>query len=404
MAETTKDSVVLSRTTEIKPNKKLRVMEALNGPLRMLPVIFALVVIWVIFTAINPSFLSSRNLTTLSVQIVNMGVMSIGLFLVLLHGELDLSCAAASAVSASVGAMICVIFELPFLAGFAACILTGAVVGFLQGWIVTKFSAPAFIITLGSQMALEGLLLVILREHNQISLMNSSLAVFTTTYLPSGLSYVLLAAGTAVLFILTYQSYTQARKNNLPVKFVNKVVIPTGAVLVGSVIVLEIMRRYKGLNLSVLLLIVLLAAFSYLLTQTRFGVHLYALGSNPEAVRRAGISVKNTKWAAFIISGAVFAFAGLIAASRVQSVSISSIDDSIMMNSIAACVLGGASLTGGKGNIWGVLLGSLVMGSLANGMYLIGAETSTRLVVQGAILVAAVVLDAFIVNASTNRR
>ncbi|HIY53444.1 MAG TPA: hypothetical protein H9832_05760 [Candidatus Agathobaculum merdavium] len=399
-----KGSVVLSRTTEIKPRKKLRIMELLNGPLRMLPVIFALIVIWIIFTILNPAFLSARNLTTLSVQIVNMGVMSIGLFLVLLHGELDLSCAAASAVSASVGAMLCIVMELPFIVGFLACILTGILVGTIQGWIVTKFGAPAFIITLGSQMGLEGLLLVILREHNQISLMNSTMAVFTTTYLPMPLSYALLAVGVAALFVLSYQSYTQAVKNNLPVKLQNKVILPTVSVLVGGIVVLEIMRRYKGLNLSVLLLLVLLAAFSYMLTQTRFGVHLYALGSNPEAVRRAGISVKNTKWAAFILSGAVFAFAGLIAASRVQSVSISSIDDSIMMNSIAACVLGGASLTGGKGNIWGVLLGSLVMGSLTNGMYLIGAETSTRLIIQGAILVAAVVLDAFIVNASTTKR
>lgn len=399
-----KDSVVLSSTTEMKPNKKLRVIELLNGPLRMLPVTFALIVIWVIFTIINPAFLSPRNLTTLSVQIVNMGVMSIGLFLVLLHGELDLSCAAASAVSASIGALLCIIMELPFLVGFLACILTGAAVGAVQGWVVTQFGAPAFIITLGSQMGLEGLLLIILREHNQISLISSPLAVFTTTYLPVWLSYLLLAVGVAVLFILSYQSYKQAVKKNLPVRLLNKVALPVAAVLVGGVIVLEVMRRYKGLNLSVLLLIALLAAFSYILTQTRFGVHLYALGSNPEAVRRAGISVKNTKWAAFVISGAVFAFAGLIAASRVQSVSIASIDDSIMMNSIAACVLGGASLTGGKGNIWGVLLGSLVMGSLTNGMYLIGAETSTRLAIQGLILVAAVVLDVFIVSASNTRR
>ncbi len=395
-----RESVVLSRQSEITTNRKQKLMEAINGPFRMMPVLLALVVIWIIFTLINPAFLSARNLTTLSVQIVNMGVMSIGLFMVLLHGELDLSCAATSAVSASIGAILCVIHELPFIVGFVACVGTGMLVGVIQGWIVTKFGAPAFIITLGSQMALEGLLLVILKDHNQVSLMGNSLAVFTVTYLPTTLSYVLLIVGVAVLFLLMFQSYTQAKKNNLSVRLMNNVVLPTAGVLIGGVLVLEIMRTYRGLNLSVLILIALLAVFSYVLTQTKFGVHLYALGSNPEAVRRAGINVKNTKWTAFIISGAVFAFAGLIAASRIQSVSISSIDDSIMMNSIAACVLGGASLSGGKGNIWGVLLGSLVMGSLTNGMYLIGAETFTRLVVQGAILVAAVVLDSVIVKSS----
>ena len=399
-----KKSVVLSRTTEIKPNRKLRVMEALNGPLRLLPVCVALVVIWVIFTILNPAFLSPRNLTTLSVQIVNMGVMAIGLFMVLLHGELDLSCAASSAVSSSIAALLCVIYEMPFIVGFLSCIVFGALVGTIQGWIVTQFKAPAFIITMGSQMALEGLLLLLLKDYNQISLVNHSLTVFTTVYLPNWLSFLVLFLGVGFLFFLSLQSYSQAKKNNLPVKLANKVIIPVAAVLVSGVIVLMVMKEYKGLNLSVLLLIAMLAVFSYILTQTRFGVHLYALGGNPEAVRRAGISVKNTKWAAFIISGAVFGFAGAIAASRVQSVSVSSVDDSIMMNAIAACVLGGASLSGGKGNVWGVLLGSLVMGSLTNGMYLIGAETSTRMVIQGLILVAAVVMDAFIVSSNGTKR
>ena len=178
-----KKSVVLSRTTDIQPNKKLRVMEALNGPLRMLPVIFALVVIWVIFTILNPAFVSPRNLTTLSVQIVNMGIMAIGLFLVLLHGELDLSCAASSAVSATIAAIFCINKGLPFIVGFAACIAFGALIGAVQGWIVTQFGAPAFIITMGGQMALEGLLLLLLSESTQISLVNHSLTVFTTIYL-----------------------------------------------------------------------------------------------------------------------------------------------------------------------------------------------------------------------------
>ena len=181
------------------------------------------------------------------------------------------------------------------------------------------------------------------------------------------------------------------------------VVIPIAGIAVAGAVVLGVMHAYRGLNLSVLLLLALLALFSFILLETKFGVHLYALGGNAEAVRRAGISVKKTKWAIFVISGALFAFAGLIAASRVQSVSVSSIDDDIMMNSIAACVLGGASLTGGKGNVWGVLLGSLVMGSLSNGMYLIGAETSLRLIVQGLILAAAVVLDCIIVFSSKRR-
>lgn len=402
MAENQK-SVVLKRTTKLEVSNKQRIMDALNGKFRMAPVIMALIVIWVIFALINPAFLSPRNLTTLSVQIVNTGIMAIGLFLVLLHGELDLSCAATSAVSASVAAMVCVIYEMPFIAGFLACLATGVVIGAIQGWIVTNFNAPAFIITLGSQMVLEGLLLIILKEHNQISVMGTPLGMFTNTYIPDSVSVIILAAAIVFLFFLFYGNHKQALKNNLKSSMSKNVVIPIAGIAVAGAVVLGVMHAYRGLNLSVLLLLALLALFSFILLETKFGVHLYALGGNAEAVRRAGISVKKTKWAIFVISGALFAFAGLIAASRVQSVSVSSIDDDIMMNSIAACVLGGASLTGGKGNVWGVLLGSLVMGSLSNGMYLIGAETSLRLIVQGLILAAAVVLDCIIVFSSKRR-
>lgn len=401
--EENKSSVVLKRTTELNLSSKQKLMDALAGPLRMVPVILALVAIWLIFTILDTSFMSPRNLTVLSIQIVNMGVMSIGLFLVLLLGELDLSCAASSAVCSAIAATVCIIHGAPFIVGLIACIATGVLVGAVQGWFVTFFKAPAFIITLGSQMILEGALLIILKDNNQISIMNSGLGSFTNTYLPEWLSIVIFALAVIVVFFMKLGVHRQALKNNLRSNIVKNVYAPTLVIFAIGVAVLAVMHFYRGLNLSVVILLGLLAIFSYMLTQTKFGVHLYALGGNQEAVRRAGINVQTTKWAVFIIASAVFAFAGLIAASRVQSVSVSSIDDDIMMNSIAACVLGGASLTGGKGNIWGILLGSLVMGSLTNGMYLIGAETSLRLALQGIILIAAIILDAVIAN-STSRK
>lgn len=384
------------KESKIKRETRQTILTALNGPFRMLPVVFALIIIWTVFTFMNPSFLSPRNLTLLSVQIVNTSVMAIALFLVLLHGELDLSCATSSIVCASLCALLYTVYHCSFIISLLACVGCGALIGLIQGWLVTTFKAPAFIISMGTKMVLNALLLVLLKQHMQISLIGTPMVGLTTLYVPQWVSYMCLIIGALVILMLQYASYKSAKNHALDISLVKIVIFPSAIVLVAGVVILEVMRQYKGLSLSVLLLILMMSVIYFLLSQTRFGVHLYALGGNPEAVRRAGIDVKKTKIAAFVLSGAIVALAGLVSASRVQSVSISGIDENIMMNALAACVLGGASLAGGKGNIWGILLGALVMGSLTNGLYLIGAETAMRLAIQGTILVAAIILDSFI--------
>lgn len=386
---------VYSKSTSLNKERTPQFFK-LSGNMRLLPVAIALLVIWTVFQIMNPSFLSARNLTLLSVQIVNTSVMAIALFLVLLHGELDLSCATSSLVCASLCALLYTVRGVPFALCVLACIGCGALIGLVQGWLVTAFRAPAFIITMGTKMALNALLLMLLKNHMQISLIGTPMVSLTTIYVPQWVSWLCLTVAVLVVTTLEYSSYRRAQNYALNVSFAKKVVLPSAAILLLGSAALGIMSRYKGLSLSVLLLLLLTALIYYMLTQTRFGIHLYALGGNPEAVRRAGINVKTTKIAAFVLSGVIVALAGLVSASRVQSVAVSGIDENIMMNALAACVLGGASLSGGKGNVWGILLGALVMGSLTNGLYLIGAETAVRLAIQGAILVAAVVMDSTI--------
>lgn len=403
MQEESKKSVVLKSDELAKPSLKLRMLDALSGKFKMLPVIVALMLIWTIFALIQPAFLSARNLTNLSIQIVNTAIAATGLFLLLLIGEIDLSVAATGAVCGTVTAIFSVQLGMPLMVCILAGMLSGALIGVMKGWIVTTFQAPAFIVTLGFQMALNGVLLMLLPVEMLISLVGRNISLLTTAFVPNWASYLLVVALTAILLFLCWQTYGQNIKYGIAANFARNVLYPAALVaLVGAAMVFGL-GLYKGVNVAMIILVLLLLTLYYMCTQTRFGVHLYALGGNTEAVRRAGVNVKRTKMMIFIISGAVAGLSGIIASSRVQGVSSVSIDQDLQMTAVAAAVLGGASLRGGQGNVMGILLGALVMGSITNGLYLVGAPTELRYLIQGLILVLAIILDSS-VNVVSGKR
>jgi D-xylose transport system permease protein len=397
-------SVVVKSNEELKPSLKLWVLEGLGDKFRLAPVFAALLIIWLVFSFLHPNFLSPRNLTNLSIQIVNTAIVALGLFFVLVLGEIDLSVSMLGAVCATVSAIFTVQMGWPVGLSFLAGILTGCIFGFIHGMIVTRFSAPAFIVTLGGQLALNGVLLMILPAEKMISLVGLNIGRIATTYIPTAFSICLVFAAALLIFFLSWQSYGQAKKNGIKTNFLHHVLLPALIVTVNGLAIVFFLRLYKGLNLSLIILIVLMGICFYICQETRFGVYIFAIGGNPEAVQRAGINVKKVKLTAFIISSAIIAIGGIISASRVQGVSAASGDSDIMMNAIAAAVLGGASLAGGRGNIWGILLGALVIGSISNGMFLIGAETYLRLIIQGTILILAIILDSVIVKASSTKK
>lgn len=398
-----KKSVVLKNEEQIRPSLKLRILDALGGKFKMLPVIVALILIWVIFALIQPAFLSARNLTNLSIQIVNTAIAATGLFLLLLIGEIDLSVAATGAVCGTVSAIFSVQLGMPLVVCVLSGMIVGAVIGIMKGWIVTTFRAPAFIVTLGFHMALNGVLLMLLPDEMLISLVGRNISLLTTTFLPSWVSALSIGIIVLIVLFLCYQTYGQNIKYKLPASLKRGVLYPViGFALIGAVVVAGL-GLYKGVNLAMMILVILLLVLYYMCTQTRFGVHLYALGGNTEAVRRTGVNVKRTKMMIFIISGAVSGLSGIIAASRVQGVSSVSIDQDLQMTAVAAAVLGGASLRGGQGNVMGILLGALVMGSITNGLYLVGAPTELRYLIQGLILVLAIILDSS-VNVASGKR
>jgi D-xylose transport system permease protein len=373
------------------------ILDALAGKWRMVPVLIVLMIIWAYFYSANPLFLSPRNLSNLSLQIVVTGTLALGLMFVLVIGEIDLSVAAVGAVSAAISTGLSVSSGLDPVLAVLLGLAIGAVLGGVQGLVVTIFKAPAFIVTLGVSMALQGALLDLLPpDTSMISLVGHPLGGLFNLYLSPAVSFAILAVVIALYAALCFQTHSGRIKRGVSSSFFPKVGLPVLLAGLLGVATILVFNAYRGVPLMVAFLLCLLAFFAYVTTQTRYGLHLFAVGDNAEAVRRAGISVNMIKISAFMLTGLLAALAGMMAAGRVMGVSPDSADTGLLLESIAAAVIGGVSLFGGRGSVWAALTGALVMGSVSNGMLLVNASTQTRLEVQGGILVLAVVLDALL--------
>lgn len=369
---------------------------ALSGKWRMAPILLALAIVWIYFGARTGVFLSFRNLSFLSVQIVVTSMIGLALLFVLLLGEIDLAVVGTAAVAATVGASLAVDQDASVAVSLAAAIATGALIGLVQGAVVIVTRSPSFIVSLGTSLVLSGVLLYLLPPTGLISLVNQPLANLTITYLPAWLGYVVALAGTLGILLLRTHGYLDKRRHGLPASLVKDVVLVTAAVAVVAAAVVAVLNGYRGVPTPLAILLGLLVVAAYVTTQTSFGLHLYAIGTNAEAARRAGISVARVRLAAFVVTGMIAALGGIIAAGRILAVSTESASPTLLLEAIAATVIGGTSLFGGRGSVWSPLVGALVVGSIANGMLLLDASTESRLVVQGAILVLAVALDSMI--------
>ena len=374
-------------------------LELLAGPWRLVPVLIALVGIWIFFSVQSSVFLSSRNLSHLALQIVVMSVIGLALVLVLLVGEIDLSVAYLSAVCAAVAATLSVRLGWPFALALAGGVGAGALWGLGQGLVTTRFRVPSFIVTLGASLILTGILQKLLPSDTyEIGLVNDPIALIANAFLPSWLSFAGVAAAVVLVGILKLQTYRQRRQHGFKSSLIGTVLAPVAAVAIAGAVLVTVFDGYRGVPVAVAVLLVLLGVFAYLTSETKFGIYLYAIGGNPEAARRAGIPVDRVKVIAFVLAGALAATGGIIAASRVLGVSPLSADPLILLEAIAAIVIGGTSLFGGRGSVWSALTGALVMGSITNGLLLIDVSTPVRLAVQGTILILAVVTDAVIVR------
>jgi len=366
-----------------------------SGDVGSLPVILGLVLIWAVFTFLNPLFLSPLNLTNLAAQIAATGIVSVGIVLVLLLGEIDLSVGSVYGLGSAVMAVLAVQKGWGAAPAIAAGVLSGTLIGTFHGFFFTRFRIPSFVVTLAGLLTWFGAQLHVLGEKGTINLNDPLILQLANQFYPASVGWTLAVVvvvwlGTD-LFVVTRRRRAAA---GLPLGGwlgdVAKFVVIAG-VIFGAMAVLAADR---GVPLSLLILLALILGFDLLLTRTRFGRHIFAVGGNAEAARRAGISVNGIRIAVFAICGTLAAFGGVMGASRLEAVNYNSGTGDTLLNAIAAAVIGGTSLFGGRGTVWSALTGGLVIGSINNGLALLSAASDVKFMVTGGVLLAAVTIDA----------
>lgn len=393
-----------STSTGPAPVKRRTFSELLATDFRALPVVIGLIALWIFFAFQSDVFLTPQNLSNMLVQSTVVGIMALGLMFVLLVKEIDLSVAAINGVTAVLMAKLMVEFGFsPWLA-VPISIVIGALIGSFSARWMTFVGVPSFVVTLGLGLALNGLQLLLLPPTARYGLMGSGIEKIAQTKIDGVWSWVVLFVALFAYAALTLSSVMRRKRAGLPVSVSTGLVLPlAGGTLFGAILLL-ILNSHQGIPLMVLIFAVMLGIGGYVLKETQFGLYLYAVGNNDEAARRTGINVGLIKMAAFAIAGSVSAIAGVLAASRTLGVGVFSGGGvgggTLLLESIAAAVIGGVSLFGGRGSVHAALLGALVIGTVQNGLNLMGVENEIRLIVTGLLLVLAVSIDKLIEKAT----
>ncbi|WP_129668921.1 sugar ABC transporter permease [Phytoactinopolyspora endophytica] len=366
-----------------------------HGDLSVLPVALTLAVIWIVFYSQDSIFLSPRNLSFLFLQIAVIGTIALGVTFVLLIGEIDLSVAVTSGVCAAVTGVLVTRQGWDPIPAILLALAIGAAIGLFQGYFVAVVGVPSFVVTLAGLLGLQGVMLLILGRGGSVNVNEDLIRDLTTTYLSEAVGWglaVVIAGGYALSQV---RRRTKRRAAGLSAPSMRGLAIRLGLVVVLLAAVVNVLNDYRGVPLASALLVALVAFFGYVTRRMKFGRYLYAIGGNAEAARRAGIDVARVRIAAFTLSSLLCALAGVIGASRFASVSYTAFAGGpLLLEAIAAAVIGGATIFGGRGSPWGALLGALVMGSLSNGLDLMQASTGTKLAISGGILLVAVTADA----------
>ncbi len=385
-----------------------------GGDLGSLPVIAALAVIWIVFQAINPNFLSSANLVNLTMQCAAVGTISIGIVLVLLLGEIDLSVGSVSGLAAAILAVGSVNMQIdpaaPWWMHLAVqsgiiilAIVAGATVGLAYGVLYARFGVPSFVITLAGLLAILGVQLFLLGNDGSIVLSDKLGIVYFAQqlYLPEWVAYAVVIAAVG---IMSGTQFTQARRRRdagLSFTSLSTIAVRNGALFMALILVSWVLYRNfgpsqvqgRGIGVMFLFFVMLVVVMNLVLTRTGWGRAVYAVGGNVEAARRAGIRVRRIYISVFILCSTFAAVGGLLAAARGLSANQSSGGGDTNLNAIAAAVIGGTSLFGGRGSAYSALLGIVVIMSISSGLTLMNLNSSVRFMITGAVLLLAVIID-----------
>lgn len=374
-----------------------------GGDMGPLPAVIGLVVLVVLFSVLRPVFFTPLNFANFFTQAAVVAVLAMGLVFVLLLGEIDLSAGVTSGVAGSLLAVAMAKYGMPWYFAFAIAIAAGVVIGLFIGILVARVGIPSFVVTLALFLAFQGLVLIIIGEGGNVRITDPVILAIENSNLPQWggwVFYVLLVGGYLAL-ALSGRQRRIARgfsATSMALIWIRAAIIAVIGFVVVWVLNLERsvnpdVNPLSGVPIIIPIITVLTLVFAFVLERTRFGRHVYAVGGNVEAARRAGISVRQVRIAVFSICSTTAAFAGIVAASRAASVDPNA-GRFIVLNAIAAAVIGGTSLFGGRGRIYDALIGASVVAVIDNGMGLLGYSAGVKLMITGGVLMLAAGADA----------
>ncbi|MCL7459475.1 ABC transporter permease [Micromonospora echinofusca] len=383
-----------------------------GGDIGALPAVLGLVVLCTVFSIMRPSFLTAGNFANLFTQGAAVTLIAMGLVFVLLLGEIDLSAGFASGVCAAILANVVTVLGYPWYVAVLAAIVTGVAIGTTLGFLVAKIGIPSFVVTLAGFLAFQGIVLMLMEEGTNIAVRDEVLVAIANRNLPPVLGWLLAAVavvGYAAVQLLRHRTRAARGLVTDPVAVVLARIGGLALILGVAVFILNLERSrnvvissLKGVPIVVPIIAVLLVVWTFVLQRTSYGRHVYAVGGNKEAARRAGINVDRIRISVFVICSSMAAVGGIVAASRANSVDPNTGGSNVLLYAVGAAVIGGTSLFGGKGRVLDAVLGGAVVAVIDNGMGLMGYSSGVKYVVTGVVLLLAASVDAFSRRRSTS--
>ena len=372
-----------------------------SGDLGSLPIIIGIVAIAAIFGTLSEGiFFRERNFVNLLLQMSGLAAISMGVVFVLLIAEIDLSVGFVGAVGSVTMTLLLreANADWPWWAAVAAALVAVTLIGLLHGLIITKASVPSFVVTLAGLLAWSGVVLILTTSFSTagtIVIQDPVILGIANSYLPTMWGWILFVVAVGAYAGSEIMSQQSLRQKNLAGKPSAVIALEVGALVILAGGAVWYANQDRGVPTSAVIVLLLLLGWSFVANRTKFGRYVYAVGGNPEAARRAGIDVDRIRISVFMISSFMAGVGGIILASRLRSVDTNAGGGNLLLNAIAAAVIGGTSLFGGSGKVTSALLGALIIASVENGMGLMGWASGVKFVVNGSVLLAAVLVDSF---------
>jgi D-xylose transport system permease protein len=367
-----------------------------SGNLGVFAILLGWLAIALVFQSQAPNFLTPFNLTNLVVQMAGVATIAYGVVFILLLGEIDLSVSYVSAVAGVLLALgMLPPYNVPWYFMVPIALLAAAAIGWLHGFIITTFQLPSFVVTLAGFLAWSGVVLILIGGAGTVVIQQSAITALTRTFLAPEVGWLVGGIGIVLYAVTSILSYNARKRGGLatkPMPIVIAQIVIVSAAIIGFV---AFCNTGRGVPLAGIYLVAFMFILTYIAENTKFGRYVYAVGGNKEAARRAGIQVERIRIFVFMLASFMAGIGGIFLAARLGSVATNAGGGDLLLNSIAAAVIGGTSLFGGRGKVYSALVGALIVMTIDNGLGLIpNVSAGARSIVTGLVLLAAVIIDA----------